>query len=164
VEAFLDKVLLPLAAHVTGMYWQQEGLSTEEERGEAEEIWENLREFSRNRRWRLVDLAQGAYPQWALAERICEASLEAAGQPDEALDLADLALFIAEQVPDEGWRSRVEGYCWAHLANARRAAGDPAGADEAFARAWELWKAGSDPRGLLPESRLLGLEAAGEDK
>ena len=162
VEAFLDKILLSLAAHLIEMSWPEEWLYPEEELDEAEEIWTNLRELPMGRRWRLVDLAQGAYPQWALAERICEASLEAlTGQPDEALELADLALFVAEQVPDERWRSRVEGYCWAHIANARRAAGDSTGADEAFALAWELWKAGagSDPGGLLPESRLRDLEA-----
>ncbi len=79
-----------------------------------------------------------------------------------ALDLATLAVALAERVPEpESWRRRLEGYCWAHLANSRRVAEDFDGANAAFAKVWELWKAGadSDP-GLLPEWRLLDLEAS----
>src|SRR5688500_636738 len=87
----------------------------------------------------------------------------AAHKVEEALELADLALSIAERVPGEtNWRSRVQGYCWAHIANARRVANDHAGADEALARAWDLWRVGaahSDPE-LLAEWRLLDLEAS----
>jgi tetratricopeptide (TPR) repeat protein len=103
------------------------------------------------------------FRSWALAEQACEASVRAAAhRPEEALDLANLALFIAGRVPgEESWRSRVEGYCWAFVGNARRVDNDFAGADKAFARAWERWKAGapSDPN-LLPEWRLLDLEAS----
>jgi hypothetical protein len=52
----------------------------------------------------------------------------------------------------------VEGYCWAHIAHARRAAQDAAGAEEASARARDLWEAGERAnRGLLSESRMLEL-------
>ncbi len=56
----------------------------------------------------------------------------------------------------------MQGYCWAHIANARWVGNDHSGADEAFARAWDLWRAGSaqsDPD-LLAEWRLLDLEAS----
>ena len=40
---------------------------------------------------------------------------------DRALELADLALRVAELIPgEEPWRSRVQGYAWAHVGNARR--------------------------------------------
>ena len=156
----LERVLLVVAT-----YLDEEGsreASAEEERREAEQIWEALKEFPASRRRRLIELSLRAGRSWALAERLCEASLRmTAEEPEEALELADLALFIAGQVPgEEGWRSRVEGYCWAHVAHARRATGDLAGADEAFARALDLWQAGAaaDP-GLLAESRLKDLTA-----
>jgi len=163
----LDALLKPALVAVFPYLVQElttalETPSPEEQRREAEEIWTNLQIHPLSRRRRLLELAQGAYPDWALAERICEASLETApGEPDRALELADLALFVAGTVQEEGLRSRVEGYCWAHLAHARRAAHDLAGAEEASARAWKLWQAGgtADPR-LLPEERLS--ELAGE--
>ncbi|HKI06424.1 MAG TPA: hypothetical protein VKK31_30875, partial [Thermoanaerobaculia bacterium] len=56
---------------------------------------------------------------------------------------------------------RLKSYCLAHVANARRVANDHAGADEAFARAWEFWRAGagSDPE-LLPDWVLPSMEAS----
>ena len=98
-----------------------------------------------------------------MAERIShESERMAAHRVEDALELANLALSIAERVPGaEGWRSRLKGYCWAHVGNARRVANDFSGADEAFARAWDFWRAGagSGPE-LLAEWRLLDLEAS----
>jgi transcriptional regulator with XRE-family HTH domain len=131
-------------------------------RQEAQELWARMKSATRQERRELV-IVFPEFRNWALAERVCEASVRAAAhKPEEALDLANLALFIAGRVPGgESWRSRLEGYCWAHIGNARRVANDLAGADKAFARAWECWRAGavSDPS-LLPEWRLLNLEAS----
>jgi hypothetical protein len=82
-----------------------------------------------------------------LAERVCEASVKSAARDaGEALELAELALSIAERVPgEESWRSRLKGYCWAHVANALRVANDLAGADKAFAHARDLWPAEANP-------------------
>lgn len=151
LEARMPEIALERALLIVATYLAEEGSpepSPEEERREAERIWEALAELPASRRRRLIELSLHATRSWALAERLCEASLRTAAKPEEALELADLALFIAGQVPgEEGWRSRVEGYCWAHVANARRAAGDLAGADDAFARARDLWRAGdvADP-------------------
>lgn len=163
ISEALERTLLTVATHLAAesRLWESKPLTPEKERREAEEIWAGLKAFSMSRRRRLLELSLHARRSWALAERICEASRQtAASDPKEALGLANLALFIAEQVPDkDGWRSRVEGYCWAHIANARRAANDPTGAAEAFARAWDLWRAGAiSGSDLLPESRLLDLE------
>ena len=135
----------------------------EEACSEAEKIWTRLERLPAPQRRRLVALSLRAGRSWALTVRICEASTQAAAEhPGEALDLAELALSIAERVPgEEGWRSRVKGYAWAHVANARQAAEDVPGAAEAFAQARDLWRAGAvaDPGGLIPESRWIELEA-----
>jgi transcriptional regulator with XRE-family HTH domain len=134
----------------------------EEARREAEELWASLKTATRQERRDLVALFP-EFRSWALAVLVCEASIRAAADKAEvALELANLAMYIAERVPgEEGWRSRVMGYASAHIANARRVANDLAGADKAFAQAWDLWRAGSpsDPE-LLEEWLLLALEAS----
>jgi len=96
--------------------------SEEEERQEAEEVWKALEAFPVPRRRRLIELAPRASRSAALATCICEASAQAADRSDpEALELAELAFSIAERVEGEE-SGRVQGYCWAHVVNARRAA------------------------------------------
>lgn len=160
LDALLEPVLLAIFPYlIQELAAEQEPPSPEEQRREAEEIWTNLQAYPMSRRRRLLELAPGAYPAWALAKRICEASFQTAeSEPDQALELADLALFIAGTLEDEGQRLQMEGYCWAHLSHARRAANDLAGAEEASVRAWKLWQAGAnaDPE-PLPEERISAL-------
>ena len=103
------------------------------------------------------------YREWALCVRVAAESIEkAANQPRESLELAELALLIAELAPgEEAWRWRVQGYAWAHVANGRRVCQDVPGAKEALARALQLWEAGAaaDP-GLLNAAVLPWIEAA----
>lgn len=117
--------------------------SSEEERREAEEIWTRLEKHPVRFRRRLIELSPRS-GSWALAVQACEASLKGLDGPaDEALELAELALSIANRAPgEESWRSRLKSYCWVHVAKARRTADDLAGADEALARARELWQDG----------------------
>jgi transcriptional regulator with XRE-family HTH domain len=100
---------------------------------------------------------------WALCELLCAESIKAApDSADRAVELAELALSIANLVPGEAsWRLRVQGYAWAHVGNARRVRGDLPGADEAFREAGELWEVGAsgDP-GFLDEALVPGLEAS----
>jgi transcriptional regulator with XRE-family HTH domain len=131
-------------------------------RQNARELWPRLKATPRQDQRDLVAVLP-AFQSWALAVHVCEASVKAAAhRPEDALHLADLAVFIATKSPGaESWRSRLEGFCWAHLANARRVANDFAGADKAFARAWKLWGAGADSApDLLPGWRMLDLEAS----
>ncbi|HTG36261.1 MAG TPA: helix-turn-helix transcriptional regulator [Thermoanaerobaculia bacterium] len=131
-------------------------------RREARELWDRMKAGTRQERRELVTVFP-EFRSWALAERICHESEQAAAHKVEmALELSNLALFIAERSSGAGsWRSRLEGYCWAYIANARRVANDFAGADRAFARAWELWKVGATAGpGILAEWRLLDLEAS----
>jgi transcriptional regulator with XRE-family HTH domain/tetratricopeptide (TPR) repeat protein len=136
--------------------------SPQEELQEAEQIWTALAQHPIPFRRRLIEISPRS-GSWALAVRVCEASLRmAAHNAEEALELAELALSIAERVPgEESWRSRLQGYCWAYVGNARRVANDHAAADEAFARAWDLWRTGAKAAPeLLPEWRLFSLEAS----
>jgi tetratricopeptide (TPR) repeat protein len=133
----------------------------EEARREAEEVWAALERFPIPDRRRLLALALRPGRSVALVARACEASVRAAAHKvEEALELAELALFMAEQVPEDR-RSRALSYCWGYIGNARRVATDYDVADEAFVRSWSLRRAGVDSDSeLLPEWRLLDLEAS----
>ena len=131
-------------------------------RQKAVSIWGSLRQFKPDRRRLLIE-DTADFHTWALCERICAESLQAvADSADRALDLARLALLVAERMPgDEAWRSRVQGYAWAHVANARRVRGDLPAAEQAFANARKLWNAGaSSPWRFLDEVQMLSLEAS----
>lgn len=133
-----------------------------EDRDRAEALWEILKPHTPANRRGLVERSL-ELRSWALCERVCaESAKAAAADAHRALDLADLALHIANHVRGpEGWRSRLQGYAWAFVANARRVASDLPGAEKAFAKAWELWKACPvEEQGPLPEWRLLDLEAS----
>jgi tetratricopeptide (TPR) repeat protein len=106
-----------------------------------------------------------AFQPWAVSELAAHESIEAAaGDPDEALARADLAVLIAELAPGEpAFLARSQGYAVFHRGNAFRAKGrlHPE-ADAEVDRAKALWKAGEagDPDRLLDEARVLGLEAS----
>lgn len=131
-------------------------------RQEAAESWSRLKRYDGPARRMIVEEAP-EYRNWALCERICEESVKAAGDnADRAVELAELALLIAELAPgDEAWSSKLQGYAWAHVGNARRVRSDLPGAEQAFVRSRKLWQAGAgaDPH-LLNEARLLDLEAS----
>lgn len=141
--------------------WTSQGQALEA-RQQARSLWEGLKRRDPEQRRLLVEKV-AKLRNWALSELLCEESIKAAGDSaDRALDLATLALRVAELIPgDEAWRQRVQGYAWAHVGNARRVKGDLPSADAAFGRFQKLWSAGAigDP-GLLNEARVLGLEAA----
>lgn len=134
-----------------------------EARRQAEPLLNDLLRRSPAERWRIVE-EHGAYRTWALAERAAFASEKlAAHDADEAVDLARLAVRMAERLPDdEALRSRVGGLCWGFLANAFRVKGDFAAADEAFLRSDRLWQAGASagPGLILDGTRLLDLKAS----
>jgi tetratricopeptide (TPR) repeat protein len=114
-------------------------------------------------RWRMVEEYE-AYRPWALCEAVALASeKKAADDADAALDLARLAVRMAELTPgDDEWRSRVGGLCQGLLANAWRVKGDFPAADLAFLRSDQLWQAGAaaDPGLILDGTRLLDLKAS----
>lgn len=124
-------------------------IPAEEDRDAAAELWRSFQGCTPGERRLLVEDA-GEYQSWALCERVAVASREEEN-PEQALELAQLAVEIAERIDGEApWRQRVRGYALAHLSRAQRASGDLAGAEQTLARARQLWEEGEpgDP-GLL---------------
>lgn len=138
-QTVFDSVLLAMTPYlVEELMAEPDGPTAEEEAAEAEEIWSNLAAFPPERRWRLIELNPRPEGNVALAQRICAASA-AAPTAEEALELAELALFAARRFHgDPERRAQAEGYCWSYMAKARRANGDLGGAEEALAQAREL--------------------------
>jgi transcriptional regulator with XRE-family HTH domain/tetratricopeptide (TPR) repeat protein len=132
------------------------------ERATAPALWARLARRHPATRRLLVD-GTDEYRSWALLEHLCEESARAAADdPAEAAELAELALYIAERaLGGEPWRLCLQGYAWAFVGNARRVRSDLRGAEQAFARARALWKAGAAANpDLLDASRVLDLEAS----
>ena len=162
-KALLDAVLLAVTPYLI-----EKGVdeplpqSPEEARREADEVWANLKRLPVAESRRLLGCAPRASGNWALAVEAClESERRAAHSAQEALELAELALFIAERVvSDEGFRAALQALCWAVLGNAHRVANDFGAADTAFARSADFAQAGADPAGLLPTWRVLDLEAS----
>jgi transcriptional regulator with XRE-family HTH domain len=129
-----------------------------EDREQARGLWERLERHEAETRRLLVEEGK-EYRNWALCELLCDKSLEEIA--DRALELAELAVFIAERIPGEdAWRSRVQGYAWAHVGDARRRRSDLRGAQEAFSRFRQLWRtAGEVNRALLDEMRVFKWES-----
>lgn len=132
-----------------------------EARREARGLWERMKVHPPALRLRLVEGTR-EFRNWALCELVCQQSLEAAAdRADRALELARLAVRIAELAPGEiAWRRRLQGYALAHLANAIRVSGDLPAADQTFARARASWEAGAPDQGLLKEALVPGMGAS----
>lgn len=138
------------------------GPPSPEDRAEADRLW---RAFEDLPQADLEILAENLpeLQTWAFAERLAHESERAAPKDVErALALALLAVRVAGRISGEAsWCSRVEGYVWAFLGNARRAGNDAAGAEGAFGEHERRWgPAEADPAGLLDESRVTDLKAS----
>lgn len=132
-------------------------------RQEAELAWRRLKSRGTAAERRLMVDGVRKFRSWALVERVCAASIEkAANYPQEALELAELALYIAERVPgDAAWRARLAGLAGVHVANGQRVCNDLHAMETALRRALQLWEEGApgDP-GLLNPAIVPWIEAA----
>lgn len=130
-------------------------------REEARRLWARLEAWEPDQRLALVEEST-EFRTWALCELVAAKSIEAApSSPAEALELAGLALSIAELCPcEERLRQRTEGYAWFHVANARRVTDDFRGSEAALTKAAKLWEAGApaDP-GYFNETYIYWIEA-----
>lgn len=156
-HAVLDNVLLAVLPYLVEEAWAPHPL--DEALREARDIWAALEPLPQAERRRRIETAPpSACRSWAaLVKVVCEASARAAADSAEkALELADLAFPIAERV-QQGESADASAFAWGYLGNARRVANDHDGADEAIARARELWR-GESP--WFPKWRLLSLEAS----
>ncbi len=139
------------------------GRQTPEEPMDTAALWAHLEACDASERRMLVEELEEYWSE-ALCVRVAAESIQSApNRPTEALELAELALLIAERIPGgEVERLRLQGYAWAHVSNARRVCNDLPGAERAMLRARGLWEAGGalgNP-GLLNQAWLPGLEAA----
>lgn len=129
-----------------------------------EELFRELAALPEDERLSAVD-TNPAFQAWGLCPRLCDESERAAAEdPEAALTWVELALRVAELVPGPAeWRGRFCGYCGVFRSNALRVQADDLDAtQEDFDRAFKRWQEGepADPEGLLPEWRLLDLEAS----
>ncbi len=128
---------------------------------QVEVLWTQLKTYGPRTQRLLVEGAE-AYRSWRLCVRICtESERRAVEDPLEAIELAELALFVAEHVPGSpAWRSCLQGYAWIFIGNAQRVASRLSAAERAFARGWQFWNAGENQANLLDLGYLLDVEAS----
>ncbi len=132
------------------------------DRQEVPALWARLGRYPVKTQLALVSEAT-EFQNWALCEFLCFESVRAAaGDAGKAVALAELAVALADHMPGENpWLSKLRGFAWTHLGNARRVSGDLARARETVTKAEALWLAGrGDPTALLSESWLLGMKAS----
>ncbi|HEV7784756.1 MAG TPA: helix-turn-helix transcriptional regulator [Thermoanaerobaculia bacterium] len=131
-------------------------------RQRAEVLWRVLERRTPAERRRLVEMG-AKFRTWALSERVCAESVaKAPNHPREALELAELALLIAGNVPEEElFRRRLMGYALLFAGNSRRACNELPAADHTLARARKLFVEGAaaDP-GFLNETWLPWIESS----
>ena len=98
------------------------------------------------------------FQTWEMGELLAERSAQSVERdPGEALELARLAVRVAEKIPGpEGRRARLSGYAEIHAAQALRAAGHPTAAEEALERGTRRFAEGAgEDLGLLDEAIAL---------
>ncbi len=127
----------------------------------AADQWSRLAKRTPDQRALIIEHGR-EYQTEALLVRLCDESEAAeSGSPAEALELAELALKVAEKAPGSaGRRARREGYALAFVGGAKRAAHLLPAADAALARAHRLFSQGEeeDP-GLIDPARIFDREA-----
>jgi transcriptional regulator with XRE-family HTH domain len=125
----------------------------------AEELWLRLQGRGAAERILLVKRLP-EYHSWAVVERLCTASREAAtDSAKKALQLALLALRAARSLRVEAhFALQLEGFSFVHVANAWRVLGRLQRADKAYGRGVLFWRAGEATRfPFLPAWRVLDL-------
>jgi len=126
----------------------------------ADVLWAELERCGTEER-RLVVEEGVEYQTWGFCKLLCQKSLEATDGGGAALELAELALHVADRAPgDPRWRGCIQAFAWAHLGHARRKLGDRSGSEEALARFRQLWHpVGSFQTLLLDDGQVAELRA-----
>ncbi len=133
-----------------------------EAKEEAERLWKELATRPQKERLLRVETCD-EFLTPAFIARLCDESVNAAAKrASEAVDLADLALKVAERAPGtEAQRAGRLVQAWAFFGNARRVNNEPGEADLAFgsSREMRLQGVGEEPE-LFDPARPLDLEAS----
>lgn len=115
-------------------------------RAEAPGLWEELSGLPAGEQRERVSEDE-RFHSWGLCEFLCGRSLDAALQDAKlAVGIAQLAVDICEllgewnQPAAENWVEELQGFAWAHLANARRVLGELPAAERAFKNAERRWQ------------------------
>jgi len=136
-------------------------------RAEAPRLLEELLPCTPEERLERVE-ADARFVSWGFCELLVRRSCEAAPEEGaEAVHLANLAVLVAELIPEDGpfeqpWIDQLRGLAWAAFGNARLLRGDLARAEESFERSDAWWDEGTadseDALGYEPV--LLDLKAS----
>jgi transcriptional regulator with XRE-family HTH domain len=134
-----------------------------EDRRRARAFWTRLRKLPPAVQRQRVREDEG-WAKWALCELLClESQRLCAVSPDKAARLALLAVDSAEREEDHprGWRSKLLGFAFGHMANVLRSRGELKSASRMFVKTRRHWTEGRDARkGLLDEGLVDALEAS----
>jgi hypothetical protein len=136
----LESLAGRLAASLPG---KVEELAAPRARQKFQVLWTALRHLTVDEWKQLIEALAGLRSP-AFVERLAEESARAASDDaDRALQLANLALWLARKVPGEESRQQSEGFAWGFVGNARRVRSDLREAQEAFTLSARLWQADS---------------------
>jgi tetratricopeptide (TPR) repeat protein len=127
----------------------------------AAQLWLRLEPHNARQRLAMVQEIED-FQSWALCEAAAAKSIDMApSSPANALELAELALRIAELCPGDEWlRLSARGFAWFHIANARRVTNDLRVSDAALATAVSFWEAAAPGNpGLFDETLVYWIEA-----
>jgi tetratricopeptide (TPR) repeat protein len=117
-------------------------------RAEAPQLLEELTALSPQGRLARLD-ADPRFVSWGLCELLVRESCRIASEhPSQAVDLAELALQMADLIPagdpfEESWVDQLRSLAWANLGNAGRVRGDLSGAETSFEKSDSSWEAGT---------------------
>jgi transcriptional regulator with XRE-family HTH domain len=130
-------------------------------KADAAQRWRVLAPLPHANRLVLVEECSD-FPTPALCARLCDESVRAASRSaTDAVDLAKLALKVADLLTESKGTVRGRAYAHAFVGNSHRVANEFSEGSLAFARCREQFPYGlADPTGLFPESRVLDLEAS----
>jgi transcriptional regulator with XRE-family HTH domain len=131
-----------------------QGIPAAADREEAEYLWSCLAPRTPRERDFLLDECP-RLRSWVVVEHLGTLAGEAGADSARALELARLAVQVAERVPGEPtWQARVHGYAQANLGRVLLRLGDGGAAVEALALGESLWAAGEGAPNFLDDEGL----------
>lgn len=153
MEVLRSAALLLLSGSLSA---ERDDLPKEEVRRTARDAWSRIATLSVEQQRRVIPEFSDLRT-WGAVEVVCEESADAAADDvDRSREFAELALFIADHLPQRQ-RDQAQGYAWGFVANARRVGSELQEAEAAFEVSDRLWREGPSP---LDGSRLLDLKAS----